>query len=104
MDHIEKIVSEGHAFYYCNQSPVRIDLLAPDISLSNLEHMLVEYSSIKIIKKVGDGGFASVYYGVLDDQEIAVKELDKSDSLEESFPEFRREVCFNEYHLIELVI
>jgi len=53
---------------------------------------MVDYSDLQIVKKVGDGGFASVYYGVLNNKEIAVKELDKADSLAECFPEFRREV------------
>lgn len=58
---------------------------------------MVEYCDIKIVKKVGTGGFASVYYGLFDDNEVAVKELDKADSLAEIFPEFRREVNNNNF-------
>ena len=67
-------------------------LIMLDVALASLQHLSVDYSSIKIVKKVGDGGFASVYYGMYEDREVAVKVLDKNESLAESFPEFRKEV------------
>ena len=54
--------------------------------------MSVEYSSLEIIQKVGEGGFASVFYGTHDGKEIAIKKVDKNESLAECFPEFRKEV------------
>ena len=63
-----------------------------DVALTTVQDKTVEYNEIEVIKKIGDGGFASVYYGVYDDCEVAVKEFDKSDSVLECFPEFRKEV------------
>ena len=91
---IEELAAKGNGFYYCDGTPVRIDLLAPDVALGNLEHMMVEYSTLKIIKQVGEGGFATVYLGKLKDNDIAVKQLDleKNESMGELFAEFRHEV------------
>ena len=55
--------------------------------------MNVEYQDLEIIKKVGEGGFASVYYGLYNGRDIAVKELTASAAnRNESFLEFRKEV------------
>ena len=94
MNQIESVAASGTAFIYCRDIPVRLDLLAPDVSLGNLEHMMVEYSELEIIKKVGEGGFATVFLGKYEGKEIAVKKLDleKKESLGELFAEFRHEV------------
>ena len=61
--------------------------------MTNLSHMIVDASQLNCIAKVGEGGFASVYYGTFNEKFMAIKKLDKNDSLAETFPEFRKEVC-----------
>ena len=113
MGGIEDVAAAGYVFLYCDSNAVRIDKIAPgliffylllfiilfinfnyclDIALKHLQHMSVEYSSLEIIQKVGEGGFASVFYGTHNGKEIAIKKIDKNESLAECFPEFRKEV------------
>ena len=68
-------------------------LFSLDITLSHLQDKTIEYSKLNIVKKVGEGAFASVHYAITEDEkEIALKELNTTISCQETFPEFRREV------------
>lgn len=63
-----------------------------DVALRNLDYLSVDYSALQIIHKCGEGGFASVFYGIHNSREVAIKKLDKNDSIVECYPEFRKEV------------
>lgn len=59
--------------------------------------MTVDYNKLNIIQKVGEGSFATVYYGTSGDDhsELAIKKLSENmtgDSNAEIFNEFRQEV------------
>lgn len=59
--------------------------------------MVVEFSDFEVIKEVGSGAFATVYYGKKkDNKSIAIKKLitgKKEFSQGHYFFEFKREVC-----------
>ncbi len=79
-----------------------IDLLAYDLALGDeLNRLMVDYKELDIKEQLGKGGFATVYKGILNNDIVAVKQLDlvfNSDTLTddkeltEKYGEFRREV------------
>lgn len=56
-----KLIEVGNTLVECNSAAMRIENLAPDITLSEVE--LLEYSSLTIEKQIGSGGYATVYKG-----------------------------------------
>lgn len=57
-----------------------------------METNLILYEQIDLENEIGMGAFATVYKGVLNGEEVAVKVLKKIDQGQVNFKEFRREV------------
>lgn len=99
-------IMEGKSFVFCNHicSPtrlVRLDDLAPDISLAGVA--LVQPESLKLGAVLGKGGFGTVYRGTLlprpgslaGPREVAVKEVvtsGKDAEVQQIFTDFQQEV------------
>lgn len=61
----KRVAALGNQYVYCRGiTPVRIDILASDVTLSGLDHLKIDYSKIEIKREIGKGGFARVYEGV----------------------------------------
>eukprot|EP01087_Luapelamoeba_hula_P024976 TRINITY_DN9696_c0_g1_i1.p1 TRINITY_DN9696_c0_g1~~TRINITY_DN9696_c0_g1_i1.p1 ORF type:complete len:1325 (+),score=299.28 TRINITY_DN9696_c0_g1_i1:269-4243(+) len=105
---VEKSVSEGLTEVKCRGiTSVNISEIAPDVAMSEYKGHRVRYNDCKIIKQIGEGGFAKVYKALWNTEIIALKELtldsnatadslgfefeDAEDPLE-IFAEFRKEV------------
>jgi serine/threonine protein kinase len=83
----------------CNAVAIRIESLAPDITLAEVE--LLEHSSLTIQNQIGSGGYATVYKGKTQSGDlVAIKQLHFESEKEilgpeqyrERVKEFRREV------------
>ncbi len=49
---------------YCEgdqSKPVRIDTLVPDIAMSVVSQKKLDYASLTVYEKIGEGSFASVH-------------------------------------------
>lgn len=66
-------------------------LLLLDITLSKVNHLVVDFSKIQIIKKLGVGSNSVVSYGTVRKVELAVKQF-KEYHNQSTFGEFRKEV------------
>lgn len=59
---IEKAVTVNQTMVKCRGiKDVHISAIAPDVSLAEFKGARVTYSDIKIVKQIGEGGFAKVY-------------------------------------------
>ena len=99
LNQCEDAVSKGIGTVECNSHVIRIDQIAPDVTLADIDY--IEFSSLKVDKQIGAGGFASVYKATTQTGEVvAVKQLDfqtdkeilTADQILEKLRDFRREV------------
>ncbi|KAL6062523.1 Pleckstrin y domain [Balamuthia mandrillaris] len=101
---IEKAVAQGHKDLPCGlegRCSVRLDYLAPDISLVDVRQYMIESGQVEMEEMIGRGSFANVYRGKYKGQTVAVKKItitqesggDETELLEK-FKELRREVLF----------
>ena len=86
---------KGAAYLQCfTGEAVRLDLMAPDLALSEMPQ--IEFNSITCEAQLGKGAYATVYRGLMADREghVAVKRFDVSPGadLENVYSEFMREV------------
>eukprot|EP01104_Vermistella_antarctica_P009724 TRINITY_DN2519_c0_g1_i1.p1 TRINITY_DN2519_c0_g1~~TRINITY_DN2519_c0_g1_i1.p1 ORF type:complete len:2816 (+),score=613.67 TRINITY_DN2519_c0_g1_i1:201-8648(+) len=79
---LEEAVARGVRVHYCNNDPdcpVRIDHLAPELTLSALSNFKIKANRLFVEGEhclVGEGGASRVYKGVLDGKEVvAIKRL-----------------------------
>ena len=68
LSEIELSITNGKKYIYCNQGdndgcPVRIDQLAPDIALVDVQKYLLSESDLILGEQLGIGSFATVYKG-----------------------------------------
>jgi len=101
--------ASGNLYVHCkNVRKVRLDVLAPDISLSDLRKLVIPFDDLKLIKDIGEGAYGVVYKAKYNGKIVAVKEivgeeteqlsksisaLSTSDTINGSqFLEFKREV------------
>ena len=57
------------------QHQVLLEELCPDISLAHLSHRQVSYSDLKVGRVLGQGSFAQIFKGKLEEKTIAIKQL-----------------------------
>ena len=108
--------ARGKRYTHCRGiRPIRIDLLAPDVALSDIQHL--NYKELVMKEELGEGSFARVYRGEYNHHEVAIKliklqnedtEVKESDEeLRSRFNEFRREVSLmsglDHPNLVELI-
>ncbi|KAL6073683.1 Myotubularin-like phosphatase domain [Balamuthia mandrillaris] len=74
----EVAVAQGLPFLLCADEKVTIDQMAPDISLVHMEAFIIKPAEVKLLEEVGKGAYATVYRGILDGQEVAVKKINFS--------------------------
>eukprot|EP01119_Soliformovum_irregulare_P012799 TRINITY_DN3341_c0_g1_i4.p1 TRINITY_DN3341_c0_g1~~TRINITY_DN3341_c0_g1_i4.p1 ORF type:complete len:1224 (+),score=344.87 TRINITY_DN3341_c0_g1_i4:109-3780(+) len=109
---LESQLAQGQNYVYCDNfqvekgiqvenHAVRIDHLAFDLTLDDINHLLIDFSEVQLGSQLGRGGFAVVYRGIFKSREVAVKVVDMSSEdealdpeavLREKYGEFRREV------------
>ena len=68
---------------------VRIHDLCPDIAFADLP--VIASRDLKYEKKIGEGGFGTVYRGTLRDEVVAIKQLRMSGEIGDLFAEFQQE-------------
>jgi hypothetical protein len=106
LNDLEVTVAKGFQYAYCRSiRPVRIDLLASEVALADVEHLRINFADItvrflgcayfvvfgppvrdlsltsvhqQLEKEVGAGSFAKVYKGRYKDQVVAVKKVNFS--------------------------
>ena len=67
-------ITSGYGYLLCrNLRRVRLDILVPDLSFADLQHIHIPYDDIKISNFIGEGSYGSVYYGIWNNIEVAVK-------------------------------
>jgi hypothetical protein len=86
----------------------------PDITLTDYDGCRIAYEELQLVKEIGVGGYASVFYGTWHGEAVAVKKLKVADASEEyiddedhientfskTFNEFRREIVVMRYQLL----
>lgn len=92
---IEKAASNGATYIsITNTYEVRLDEIAPDLTV--IDDTALNESDVQVETKIGEGGFAIVYKGLLSGTPVAIKRLiiakDDENRWSEIFSEFRREV------------
>lgn len=81
-----------------NGVKVSMDRVAPDLCLSNLQHLRIDIDTeITLGDALGEGSFATVYSGKLEQEVVAVKRLtmpsdDEEMECKKVFSEFRKEL------------
>lgn len=88
---VSKVITSKDAFLYCRdircpQRAIRIDIVAPDITLSGLRKWVVNGTRLKLDRHLGEGATGEVDLCILDEnQKVAVKVLStgKRDFLDE---------------------
>jgi hypothetical protein len=59
---VEQAVSANQSHVKCRGiKDVLVAALAPDVALSEFNGARVDYKDVKVIKQIGEGGFAKVY-------------------------------------------
>lgn len=114
----ELTAARGKHYALCRGiRPVRIDLIAPDVVMADVDHLPIEKIQITQNEPLGEGGFAVVYKGTYEDKDVAIKVIkmqedgfdgtESDQALRERFADFRHEVSLMNglYHqnLVELV-
>ena len=69
LKHLAARAAQGETFAYCASGmAVLIAAVAPDLTFTDLSHMVVEENQFHLGEAVGEGGFASVYKATLGEQ------------------------------------
>eukprot|EP01125_Pyxidicula_operculata_P020854 TRINITY_DN7831_c0_g1_i1.p1 TRINITY_DN7831_c0_g1~~TRINITY_DN7831_c0_g1_i1.p1 ORF type:complete len:2512 (+),score=475.63 TRINITY_DN7831_c0_g1_i1:325-7860(+) len=102
LDTLEGLVIRGESVITPdNEDPIPIREVAPDITLASYQSSgrVVQYQQLNDeyeLQKIAEGGYAVVYKGMLDGQNVAVKKLketgESSTGLSNGFREFRQEI------------
>jgi hypothetical protein len=76
---VEHAAAMGQTTLYCevdsDKAVVHISAIAPDLLLSDLEHIRMEYKDLQNLKKLGEGAFGVVYKAQYKNEDIAFKQL-----------------------------
>lgn len=103
-ENCESHAVQGKQFINCEWHdcviPVRLDKLAPDLTMVAFDGCKILYDELQIEEKIGEGGGATVYKGKWMNEIVAVKMLrvnpanfiNNEDSFTRIFNEFRREI------------
>eukprot|EP00026_Physarum_polycephalum_P000251 Phypoly_transcript_00251.p1 GENE.Phypoly_transcript_00251~~Phypoly_transcript_00251.p1 ORF type:complete len:1880 (+),score=208.43 Phypoly_transcript_00251:799-5640(+) len=95
---VENAAATGQSTLYCDADSdkvvVHISAIAPDLVLSDLEHIRMEYKDLHNLKKLGEGAFGIVYKAQYKNEDIAFKQLNMTGAVNpaELYAELRREV------------
>lgn len=93
---VEAAVMEGSNYLTISNYEIRIDEVTPDLVVVALSTDEVLENEFTVIDMIGEGGFATVYMGMYNNEQVAIKKLKSTassdTSLSEVFAEFRREV------------
>ena len=76
---MEHAAATGKTTVYCeldsDKVVVHISAIAPDLLLSDLEHIRMDYKDLHNLKKLGEGAFGVVYKAQYKNEDIAFKQL-----------------------------
>eukprot|EP01104_Vermistella_antarctica_P011534 TRINITY_DN3225_c0_g1_i1.p1 TRINITY_DN3225_c0_g1~~TRINITY_DN3225_c0_g1_i1.p1 ORF type:complete len:2234 (+),score=480.91 TRINITY_DN3225_c0_g1_i1:263-6964(+) len=100
LEDCELAAIQGSATINCSGvRPIRLDDLVPDIAMTNVSNCKINYCDLQVGDEIGEGGYATVYRGYYQGEEVAIKKIKFGDEDEtdaggelEAFSEFRREV------------
>eukprot|EP01133_Synstelium_polycarpum_P002362 gene2362-2691_t len=102
IEHIELAVVKGKSYVSCpfgqtgGSVPIKLNQLAPDLTMSDLRHKLIDYNEVQLeTTPIGEGGTATVYKGTWRNNHVAIKLLQTDKigiSFTKVFAEFRREI------------
>mmetsp|Transcript_33003 Transcript_33003/g.82965 ORF Transcript_33003/g.82965 Transcript_33003/m.82965 type:complete len:2143 (+) Transcript_33003:102-6530(+) len=106
LEECERAAIDGASTVKCRGvRDVRLDLLVPDVVMSQIQNYNIPYTELVLDQVIGEGGFATVYKGRYNNEVVAIKQLKYKkgeemaiDGLMEettelhAFAEFRREV------------
>ena len=90
----EAIAKHNVRVLECAQVPVRIDMLAPDLAMSDFDGCQIDFRELELDKELGKGSFGIIYRGNWKGDEVAVKKLKVQEEMMaiSAFAEFRKEV------------
>ena len=78
-------IAHGHAYVLCrNIRKIRLDILAPDISLADLKKLQINFNEIEIGDEIGEGAFGIVCKGFYKGELVAIKQLADDGEYDES--------------------
>ncbi|KAL6046584.1 Myotubularin-like phosphatase domain [Balamuthia mandrillaris] len=90
-------ILKGEPFVYCRgQKPICLDQLVPDMLMNSLGGKKLAYQDLYLESEIGEGGYASVFKGLLNGQVVAVKQLKQLDSADD-LPEEERLQVFDTF-------
>lgn len=109
LEECESSAVKGKQFLNCMRQedhaiPVRLDQLVPDLTLVDYGGSRIPFEELKLERVIGEGGAATVHYGLWKESPVAIKMLritnsgdqlffdDEENSFSKTFNEFRREV------------
>jgi small GTP-binding protein len=91
LQHCESVVAGGKSHVMCRGNfPVRVELLVPDVAMSDLESARIRESDLEIGRQLGSGSYGTVCAATYQGRAVAVKVLQATTS--EGMADFRGEV------------
>ena len=97
IDECETAASKNNDAFCPLSGAVSINLLAPDLTLSDTERFKIDYAELSDLNRIAEGAYGSVFRAKWNGMDVAVKKLNLDDDVGPTkvYQEFRREVSFD---------